>query len=362
MRVVVLGGTGNFGARIVRALKDDPGVELVATARQVRVVAGAERVPVRALDLSSAQFPAQLAALAPDVVVHTVGPFQGQGYQVARAALACGAHYLDLADGREFVAGFARAVDADAQRAARVALSGASTLPALSSAVVDELVSDGLVPDTIETAIAPGQRAPRGVATLQAVFSYLGRPVRVWAGGLWVHRTGWMDLERVPLRFGARWGALCDVPDLELFPQRYPSVRDVTFHAALEFAVQHVVLACLAWLVRSGVSVPVSRWCTGLDRFASVFDRFGGEWGGMRVSVAGKRNGSRTRRTWLLAAPAMDGPEIPCMAAIALVRKLARGETLQVGARACVGELTLSEFQPQFERWGIRTEIRTGST
>jgi len=360
MRVVVLGGTGNFGARILRALKDEPGVELVATSRRARAVAGAERVPVKVLDLASAQFPAQLAALAPDVVVHTVGPFQGQDYQVARAALACGAHYLDLADGRAFVAGFG-ALDAQARSAGKVALSGASTLPALSSAVVNELVSLGGEPESIEVAIAPGQRAPRGVATLQAVFSYLGQPVRVWSRGRWVHRTGWMDLERVPLEFGTRWGALCDVPDLELFPQRYPSVREVTFHAALEFAVQHGVLACLAWLVRLGVPLPVSRWCTGLDRLASVFDRFGGEWGGMRVSVVCTSNGQRSRRTWLLKAPALDGPEIPCMAAVALVRRLARGEVLQPGARACVGELSLAEFQPQFERWGIRTQIRKES-
>jgi hypothetical protein len=49
------------------------------------------------------------------------------------------------------------------------------------------------------------------------------------------------------------------------------------------------------------------------------------------------------------------------MAAIALVRKLERGQVLQSGARACEGELTLAEFQPQFERWGIRTEIREES-
>jgi hypothetical protein len=231
-------------------------------------------------------------------------------------------------------------------------------LPALSSAVVDELVRDMSAPECIEIAIAPGQRAPRGVATLRAVFGYLGKPVRVWQDGRWVHRTGWMDLRRVKLAFGSRWGALCDVPDLALLPERYPAVSTVRFHAALEFAVQHGVLACLAGLVRLGVPLPVGRWCASLDRLATVFDRFGGDSGGMRVSVVGvSKAGTRLRRTWLLTAPALDGPEIPCMAAIQLVRRLARGEVLEPGARACVGMLALEEFRPQFEWWKIQTEI-----
>jgi saccharopine dehydrogenase-like NADP-dependent oxidoreductase len=357
MRVVVLGGTGNFGARIVRALQDDPGIELVAAGRRVRAVSGAEQVRVASVDLGAEDFEVQLKSLAPEVVVHTVGPFQQQGYRVAASTLACGANYLDLADGRGFVTGFVPAVHEDAVQAGRVAICGASTLPALSSAVVDALVNDGLEPDTLEVAIAPGQRAPRGAATLQAVFSYLGRPVRILEQGRWISRTGWMDIRRVPLAFGTRWGAACDVPDLALFPERYPSAQTVRFHAALEMKVQHAVLWMLAALVRAGVPLPVVRWCAALDRMASVMDRYGGEWGGMRVSVVGSKNGQRLRRTWQLTAPAVDGPEIPCMAAISLLRRLARGETFPPGARVCMGMLPLAEFQPQFDRWGIRTRI-----
>lgn len=361
MRIVVLGGTGNFGARIVRALKDEPGVYLVATGRRARNVPGADTVPVVPLDLAAADFTLKLAALKPDVVVHTVGPFQGQDYRVAHATLTCGAHYLDLADGRAFVSEFAQAMHADALRAGRVALSGASTLPALSSAVLDALVADGFKPEIIEVAIAPGQRAPRGVATLQAVFSYLGKPVRVWEQGRWIDRTGWMDLRRVKLDFGTRWGALCDVPDLQLLPARYPAAKAVRFHAALELKVQHAVLWGLAGMIRLGMALPVSRWCAPLDQLASGMDGFGGEWGGMRVSVVGTNNRQRSRRTWLLTAPALNGPEIPCMPAIALVRTLARGGNYEPGARACMGVLSLADFQPQFERWGIRTEVRVES-
>jgi len=54
-------------------------------------------------------------------------------------------------------------------------------------------------------------------------------------------------------------------------------------------------------------------------------DAFGDDLGGMLVSLAGKRaDGSRARIEWHLTADAQHGPEIPCMAAVLLARKLAQ--------------------------------------
>ena len=55
-------------------------------------------------------FAAQLKALNPDLVIHCAGPFQGQDYRVALASMACDAHYIDIADGRDFVGRFVDAV------------------------------------------------------------------------------------------------------------------------------------------------------------------------------------------------------------------------------------------------------------
>ena len=171
MRVVVLGGAGNFGARIVRALRGDPAIDLLVAGRRLIVVPGAEDAPCAMVDIGAPDFARQLRALSPELVIHCVGPFQGQDYGVANAALAAGAHYLDLADGRQFIVEFAARINDRAARAGRVAISGASTLPALSSAVVEELRVGLSSVESIEVIIAPGQRAPRGKATLEAVFS-----------------------------------------------------------------------------------------------------------------------------------------------------------------------------------------------
>lgn len=355
-RVVVLGGTGNFGARIVRDLCRDANAEVLVASRAGKATDRTASARPVALDIRSEDLAGALAALSPTLVIHCAGPFQSQDYGVVRAALAAGAHYLDLADGREFVAGFAAANDSLARCCGRAAICGASTLPALSSAVVDALGISLHALDSVHVAIAPGQRAPRGVASLRAVLSYLGRPVRLWEAGRWRTRTGWMDLQYVPLAFGRRLGALCDVPDLQLFPGRYPSVRDVSFHAALEIAFQHYVLWLLAGLRRSGIPVSPA-WCApALHRAAGWFDWAAGPWGGMRVRITGRQvQGRRVVRTWLLTAPAIHGPEIPCMATTLLARRILGGARLAPGAMPCMGLLKLEDFAEEFARWNIRT-------
>jgi saccharopine dehydrogenase-like NADP-dependent oxidoreductase len=358
MRVIILGGSGNFGARIVRALHRDPPIELLVAGRTACPLTGADDVSAVILDIASPDFAERLKALSPGLVIHCVGPFQGQDYRVATASVAAGAHYLDLADGRDFVVDFAKQLNPQAIAAGRVAISGASTLPALSSAVLETLREELSIVESIEVVIAPGQLAPRGAATLAAAFSYLGRPIRIWCDGRWHRAWGWMGLRSFRLDIGSRLGAVCDVPDLALFPRLYPGVQHVSFHAALEFRAQHLALWCLAALRRVGLPLPVSRWAVALNRWAGLFDWAAGDKGGMCVSTVGVRaDGARVRRTWQLTTKAEEGPEIPIMPAILLTRRLAQGDVIRPGAYPCMGFLTLRDFAPEFARRGITTRV-----
>jgi uncharacterized protein YbjT (DUF2867 family) len=365
MRVVVIGGYGNFGARVCRGLAAS-GMEVVAAGRNPDEGGDAfgEYAVMRArLDHSESGFPAALKRLAPDLVIHCAGPFQAQSYGVARAALAAGAHYFDLADGRQFVARFAQNLQSAARSAGRLAVSGASSLPALSSAVVASLAARVPKIEEIQIAIAPGQRAPRGQATLAAVLGYAGHPFKWVSRGAWRDAWGWQELKR--LRFyglGTRWAAACDVPDLELLPRLYPEARTVEFRAALELGTQQSALWLAALLRRNGVRLPLERWAGTLDWVASRMNALGGHLAGMLVSVSGKRaDGSRARGEWHLTADALHGPEIPCMPAILLARKLANGGIAQRGAFACTGFLSLPEFEHEFARWRITTVVRERS-
>ena len=196
MKTLVLGGYGNFGARICKALAGDPSIELLvggrsrprAQALATELGGGVRGVAVDHIDHGFAQ---TLRMLGVELLIHTAGPFQQQSYAVAQAAAAAGAHYIDLADCRRFVCDFPQSMDAAFRAAGRVAVSGASTVPALSSAVVDQLCGGWQRIDSIDLCIAPAQTAPRGRATLAAVLSYCGEAIQVWDGGRWQSRRGW---------------------------------------------------------------------------------------------------------------------------------------------------------------------------
>lgn len=364
LRTLVLGAYGNFGARICRALSGDPAFALLVAGRDAtRAQAFADELGHDArgfgMDLGSANFADTLSQLGAELVIHTAGPFQQQDYRVAGAAAAAGAHYIDLADGRRFVCDFASAMEPAFRRAGRTAISGASTVPALSSAVVEHLCASWQRLDAIDICIAPAQSAPRGKATLASVLGYCGAPIQVWADGQWQARTGWAHPTWVQFaRLRPRRGAVCDIPDLELFPAHYAVQQGVMFRAALEVGLTQKALSLLARLRARGWLDDPSTLAGPMHRLAPALDFLGSRLGGMVLRVEGlDPTGQPARRAWHIAADQDHGPEIPCMAAILLARRLASGQTLAPGARACVGLLPLSEFEPEFARWGMLTDL-----
>lgn len=362
MRTIILGGYGNFGARISRALANSPGIDLViagrdlAKANALAVECGATAA---AIDINNPDLARVLQDLGAAMVIHTAGPFQEQGYAVALAVAAAGAHYIDLADGRRFVCDFSAAVDQAFRAQDRIAITGASTVPALSSAVIDHLSAGWRSISEIEFCIAPAQTAPRGVATMAAVLSYCGAPVQVWQGGRWTAMPGWGNPVRVEYaRLRPRLASLCDIPDLELFPAHYPGVQSVMFRAALELGVSQRGMAFIGALRRMGVIARPERLAAFLNRAADGLDLFGSALGGMVVRVRGIDGaGLAIERAWHIAADDDNGPEIPCMAAILLARRIASGELRASGARTSTSALTLHDFEPEFQKWGMVTDI-----
>ncbi len=363
-RVLVLGGYGHFGARIVRALSITPGITVIAAGRNPAQAAGKlpgvdlACIELCRLDTADPDFAVALAATRAQLVIHTAGPFQGQGFDVARACLQAGMHYIDLADGRDFVRDFPAQVDAAARQAQRSAISGASTLPGLSSAVVDALAPQFEQLHSIDMVIAPAQATPLGMATVRAVLSYCGQGFDCWMDGRWQRVIGWANPQ--PVRFahiGPRLASACDVPDHDLLVQRYPGVRTVRFRAALELPFLARCLAAIAWLRRVGLPLPMQALAGVFARAGRCFDRFGTDLGGMRVTLRGQRGGVAHTVHWDLTAPMLHGPEIPTFAAVLLARRLARGEALPIGAHACVGLISLAEFESEFVRWQIESQI-----
>ncbi len=344
MKVLVLGGAGHFGGRICRRLEQLPDIEVVAPTRNT-------------LDIKSSSLAANLGELAPDVVLHTAGPFQAQDYSVARACIGAGCHYVDLADGREFVTNFS-SLNADARAAGVTLVSGASTLPGISSSVVEAARIGFKKIDRVETSIAPAHQTPRGRGTVAAVLSYCGRSFTTLRNGDWDTVYGWQDLrsQRYP-GFRRRLAAVCDVPDLELMPLHIPELRTATFHAALEARWEQLALWMMAWLTRLRI---VRDWAKFATLFASVSQRLiwlGSDRGGMHVRIAGVgTDGRRICKDWYIYAGKNHGPEIPCTPSIVVTRKLLSGELSDRGAIACWNLFSIGELLEELRDFDISVQ------
>jgi hypothetical protein len=359
--IMVLGGYGEFGSRIARGLSREPGLRLLIAGRHVekgaRLVsalgAGAAAEAVEA-DVTR-DLRGVLRRCQPHLVVHACGPFQGQGYAVAEACIAQGVHYLDLADGRDFVTGIV-ALGERARKANVLVVSGASTVPGLTSAIVDRYSQEFSLLRRIEAGVTAGQRARPGLATLQGILSYVGKPFRLWWDGRWQTAHGWQGLRRARFpALGRRWMALCDVPDLALFPERYPGLQSVRFYAGLEVGLAHLGLWGLSWLVRGGLIGSLREYAPLLQRASAWFDLLGSGDGALFLHMEGEDAAGHPRsRLFHLVATKGDGPYVPCAPAIVLARKVARGELRQRGAMPCLGLVTLEECLAALTPYHVR--------
>jgi hypothetical protein len=362
-RVVVLGGYGHFGRIVAERVAAIDGAAVTVAGRNLaRAQACASRLGVHAaeLDLNDAGFASKLAALRPNLVISTAGPFQRQDYNVARAAIAARAHYVDIADSRAFVCGVTT-LDADAKAAGVLVVSGASSVPALSAAVADHFRPRFARVRSIRHGISTSQQVP-GSATVASILACCGKPFQVWQNGAWRSAYGW--LAPVPYRFalpiGRRWIAPCDIPDLELFPARYEGVDSVQFLAGVESLILQQGMSLVSRAVRSGVIRDAASWSQPFRQIGVAMERFGSGRSAMFVELSGSSSDCAPQTwVWELHAENNDGPKIPAMAAVAIARKLAANQIDATGATPCIGLLTLGEYLAELDGLAIRAEERS---
>jgi hypothetical protein len=361
--ILVIGGYGGFGGRLSRRLLND-GYKLLVGGRSLRKAtefcAGlAHCRPIR-IDRGGDITPILLAE-RPDIVIDAAGPFQQSDYRVIEACLKARIAYIDLADARDFVTGIGRLDDA-AKAAGIPVISGASSVPALSHAVVAELAAGLEHVTAIEIAISASSRASAGPSVSEAILGGVGQRVRQWAGQRWQTAYGWQSIGSQPFdlpsgkSLGRRKVAMANVPDLELMPQRHSDVSLVSFRAGTESNLANLILWLASWPVRWG-------WVGSLTSFAGLLlpaQRLTALWGsdrsGMTVSVFGTSGMRRLERRWTLIAEDGDGPEIPVLAAALLVEPIAQSR-VRAGARDAGEELSLADFEPLFAGLSIEHAV-----
>jgi hypothetical protein len=373
MRMLIIGGYGTFGGRTVELLECEPALTLIVAGRSLEKAQAfcAQRPGARAtlepvhFDRQSDVAP-QFAALRPDIVLDASGPFQAYGadaYQVVEAAIEARVHYLDLADGADFVSGVG-AYDTRARAAGIYILSGVSSFPVLTAAVVRHL-SEGMSRlDEVAGGIAPSPFAGVGENVIRAIASYAGQPVAYLGRTAKIigrpftqqRRYTVAPPGRLPLR--NTLFSLVDVPDARALSGLWPELRRVWMGAGPVPEILHRALIALAWAIQFGV-VRSATPLAPLMHWATNHLRWGEHRGGMFIELKGaSADGRPETRSWHLLAEGADGPLIPSMAVQAIVRKHLAGAPPRAGARACVDDIELCDYEKLFANRTIYTGAR----
>jgi hypothetical protein len=372
MKILILGGYGIFGGRLAHLLAEEERLTLFIAGRSIQkakkfcesLPSGAQKVPV--FFDRNANVETQIREINPNLVVDAMGPFQAYGddpYRVVKACIANGVDYMDLADGSDFVKGI-RQFDAEAKAKNIYVLSGVSSFPVLTAAVVRRLSHDMTRVNRIKGGIAPSPYAGVGLNVIRAIASYAGKPLSLIRSGkpaIGYALTETMRYTICPpgyLPLKNTLFSLVDVPDLKVLPELWRELDSIWLGAGPVPEVLHRMLIGLSWLVRL-------RILPSLLPFASLFHfvinilRWGEHRGGMFVSVEGtSRSGERIERSWHLLAESGDGPFIPSMAVQTLVLHCLAGKKPFAGARPATGELEVSDYEAIFKHRTIYTGQR----
>jgi len=366
-RILILGAYGVFGTQITESLCQEHNLDILLAGRTKSKAQGLSdrlsessnaNLEAIVIDAKSENLSDSLKKLNLDLVINTCGPFQDQDYHVAQACIHNGIDYIDLADGRDFVCNI-DSLDEEAKNSNCLVVSGASSVPGLSSAVVAEYKNQFSHLKEIECYILPGNKSEHGQATVASVLSYTGKPITVWQNKQWSTVFGWQDTQRIKLNsLGNRWASNCDVPDLELFPKYYPELEGVKFQAGSELSFMHLSLWLLSGLSRINL---ISNWSVYSKAFTQMthwFLPFGTDTGGMLMKLEGvDHKDQHLALNWQLTATHGDGPKVPALPAIILAKKLIRKQLIRTGAIACMELFTLEEFQQECTNLAIHVSV-----
>lgn len=369
MKILILGGYGVFGGRLAQLLSDVAGLTILIGGRDqekanrfCETFCGAARqVPIK---VDRRAVTSLLECERPDLVVDASGPFQHYGqsrYAVIEACIAAQIDYLDFADAADFVFGVSQ-FDARARQAGIFVLSGVSSFPVLTAAVLRE-ISKTISIEKVEGGIAPSPFAGVGLNVIRAVVGYAGGPVSLLRDGRTASGTGIAETRRytvaVPGHLPLRnlLFSLVDVPDLQVIPPEYPELTDIWMGAGPVPEPLHRMLIALARaraFLKLPSLAPLSRLCyLVLNRM-----KYGEHRGGMYVRVSGHSDGQPAQRSWHLLAEGDDGPFIPSMAIEAIVRKMLAGTRPAPGARPATHSLELADYDRLFVGRTICTGFR----
>lgn len=316
-----MGAGGTLGSRIARLFRVAvPGARLVCASRRGASALGPE---ARSVDVQDpATFSAALADV--DVLVNAVGPYRYDPAPLVGACVERGIHYVDLAEGPQFL-GSVRAGAEGAAVAGVAVVPGCSTVPGLVELIARPFFE---LPgaESIAAWLSMGSANAVSGALLEGLLAPLGRgaPDGVrYFGGVETRRIADRSLS-----FGRHPGGLSGAP------------LPVRLHVGFDRAVLVYALRAVAPLLGRLSGSSVARLARVWAPLAALARPFGTSRGVLRVEALD--GAGRALATVEVEARA-DGLDVPAWPAVWVVRRLLQA------APAGGGVLSLADLVPRDE-------------
>lgn len=345
-KILVLGGYGVYGGRISRALAADPAIDCIVAGRHPPSKSRDmhSRTSYVKLDINSFT---SLRTTLPGMfaVVNAIGPFNANDYRIAEQCAELGIHYVDLADTREYVAGFHR-LNRKAQQTGALLVTGAGYTPAVSTMLVDSIQHDFDKIKELHVLVSPGNKSPRGRAALHSLMQQVGSPVRMKSLGRWQQIYAWTKGQKIhfPKPVGKRRVYLSNASELDIFPQRY-GVQTASFYTGFELNTFNFGLSLLSYMKRHRKQTSVTGLARSLRFIGKWFKGLGSASDAYGIVAKGERAGQEVTHAIYLVARDGNGSMIPCSPSVALIKRWVKHGVRQSGASACLDLLVLDDIK-----------------
>jgi hypothetical protein len=325
-RIIVAGALGFFGSAVVRVLRAEGNVPLIASRRP-----GADLI----LDVENRES-IRAAIRAHNVIVDATAPFQKRTTTLVDEAIAIGADVVDLSDSLGYSTLVSTRDTAARDRGVRVfnACSAVSVLSAFAierSGIRDPLAIHGF--------LAPATRRTANPGVTASLLASVDRPIHILRDGKLHPIRGWSEArEFAAIR---RRGHLMEMADSLTLPRVYPSLRDVDFWVDSNIPGANALMGLVARVpVLARYGAPIAR-IVGSTEGVLAYEIEGSA--GDRVTVV-----FTGRESFLMAA-------IP--AAIAAAR-LAAGDPSPAGVVPVNQHVSTEALAAALTRYDIRIEVR----
>lgn len=309
-QVLVIGGGGRIGQRVIADLIQQGDIKITLTSRnlqmgqQVAIRLGSQ---VKAMQLELADPVLVADAIAThDLVIHCAGPFHDRDARILQACIQHRVNYLDVSDHPSFTQKALKYQD-QAQAAGVTAIINTGVFPGISNSMVRQDVEALEQADTIHLSYVVAGTGGAGITIMRTTFLGLLEPFAGWLQGQWQSIQPYS--ERETITFPAPYGRVnvfwFDVPERLTLPQTFPVQSVITKFGSVPEIYNGITWALAHWMPKSWLKnrrmIEFLSW--GGFVTTQLTDRFSGTGVAMRSAVTGVREGQPTEVVSTLVLP-----------------------------------------------------------